>query len=229
MQAIAFSLAMNRTGYNLFAIGSEGLALREVLNHYLTSQAQSEAAPADFCYVNDFSKPLTPNFLRLPTGRGGRLKEAMKDFINDVRATLKSALTSEAYRTATHSVEETAGRKQAAKIKDVQSEAAEHGLILLQTPMGFALAPEKDGEVLSNEEFEKLPGDEKDAKRTKIEELQKKLQQAVAPIPGINRRGAQGTRQSQRENGQKRHRPLHRKTQAGVFRHAVGSKIPERS
>ena len=185
VEAIGFALAMDRTGYNLFAIGPEGLGKRSILQHFLEQSAQARPVPAEYCYVNNFANPQAPKALCLPPGRGRQLKEAMVRFVGDVKASLTSAFTGEDYRSSTQAIEQEASDKQATAMKAVQEEAEERGIALLRTPTGFGLAPVKDGSVLSPKEFQKLPEDEQSRITAVIEALEKKLQQAVRNMPVV--------------------------------------------
>ena len=47
-------------------------------------------------------------------------------------------------------------------LKAVVDEANSHGIAMIHTPSGFTFAPQKDGEVLSPQDYEKLPAEERE-------------------------------------------------------------------
>ncbi len=56
-------------------------------------------------------------------------------------------------------------------------------MAILRTPMGFAMAPMKDGQVVPPAEFNTWPPEQQQAVQTAIEELEKDLEQTLRAIP----------------------------------------------
>jgi hypothetical protein len=54
--AIEFGVGMRREGYNLFAMGPEGIGRHTIVRRHLEAQAKEDAAPADWCYVFNFER-----------------------------------------------------------------------------------------------------------------------------------------------------------------------------
>ena len=53
----------------------------------------------------------------------------------------------------------------------------------MRTPVGLALAPVQDGEVLKPEEFNALPGEEKERRKATMEALQGELEASLHEVP----------------------------------------------
>ena len=70
---------------------------------------------------------------------------------------------------------------------------------MIRTPSGIALAPMRDGEVISPEDFEKLSDQEKKLIERAVEELQPKLQAVIQRIPQIRKLAREKLRQLNRE------------------------------
>ncbi len=183
VDAIAFALAMERPGYNLFAIGSEGLGKRRIIERFLHEKAKTRPVPREFCYVNNFGAPHKPIVLPVPAGRGSALKEAMARFVVDVKAALTAAFSGEEYRTAAQVIEREVADRQSAAIRSVRDEAEKRGIALLRTPLGFGLAALRDGKTISPQEFQELPEEEQQRIKDDTEELEQKLHAALQKMP----------------------------------------------
>ena len=160
LQAIRFGVGIRRPGFNLFLLGPAGMGKHTNAREFLEKRAATEATPDEWCYVNNFDKPETPIALRLPPGRGVSLRDDMRRLVEDLRSAIPSVFESENYRARKQVIEQEIKERQEKAFEDLQQEGAQNGIAVLRTPTGFVLAPMKNGEVLSPEEFEKLPASE---------------------------------------------------------------------
>jgi lon-related putative ATP-dependent protease len=76
----------------------------------------------------------------------------------------------------------------------LQGRAKAKNIALIRTPLGLALAPLKNGEVLRPEEFEKLPEAEQKDMRQAIEGLQGELEGLVRRVPDWERKHREAVR-----------------------------------
>src|SRR6516165_9856373 len=74
LEAIDFGLEIASSGYNLFLAGAAGSGRESTVLDYLERVAASRAAPDDMVYVHNFREPDRPRALRLPAGRGRKLR-----------------------------------------------------------------------------------------------------------------------------------------------------------
>ena len=72
VDAIQFGVGIARDGYNLFAMGPEGIGRHTVVRQHLEQQAPKRETPPDWCYVFNFKAPHKPRALQLPAGRASR-------------------------------------------------------------------------------------------------------------------------------------------------------------
>ncbi|NDD63232.1 MAG: ATP-binding protein, partial [Acidobacteria bacterium] len=86
-----------------------------------------------------------------------------------------------------------------AAFRALGQEAQQKGVALLHTPTGFVLAPIRNEEVLTPEQFEKLPLAEQQQLTHVITELQEKLQAIIRQSPQWRREGHEKIRQLNRE------------------------------
>jgi lon-related putative ATP-dependent protease len=183
VEALQFGIGIQREGYNIFALGPVGTGKRSLVRQFFQKQASVEPIPSDWCYVHNFEQPHKPRALRLPAGKGAELRQDMKELVEELRAALSAAFESEEYQTRRQIVEEEFKERQQQAFETLQQRARERGLTLLRTPAGLALAPMREGEVLSPEELQNLPQEEREHLEADAEELQEELQKILRQIP----------------------------------------------
>ncbi len=187
VEAIRFAIGMRQPGYNLFALGPEGTGKASLVRQFLEQAAAGQPAPSDWVYVNNFAEPHKPLAVRLAPGQGRQLRRQMDRLVEELRLGLPAAFESDDYRTRRQVIEEHYRELQEAALHGVSSRAAEKGIALVRTPVGVALAPVKDGEVLNPEEFAKLPDEEKTRLKGEIEALQEDLERTLKQLPQAER------------------------------------------
>ena len=199
VDAMQFGLAIQREGYNLFALGPPGTGKHMALRRQIGSRAATEPAPEDWCYVNNFEQPERPRTLRLPTGSGLILRRDVEKLLDDLRAAIPAVFESEDYRTRKQVIEEEIKERQQRAFETVRQEAEAKSIALLRTPTGFIFAPLKDGEVLSHDDFSKLPEPEQRAITGEMEVMQDRLQAVLQQMPLWEREGRERLRALNRE------------------------------
>jgi lon-related putative ATP-dependent protease len=197
--ALRFGVGMARPGYNLFVLGPPGLGKHALVRRFLEARAAEGPIPPDWCYVNDFEQPHRPRALRLPAGRGGRLRDDMAQVIEDLRSAVPAAFEGEQYRTRVQEIEEELKERQGQAFNDLGQEATRDGIALLHTPTGFAFGPVRDGEVLSPAEFQKLPKEEQERVERVVGELQEKLKRLLNRLPRWQKETRQKLKELNRE------------------------------
>jgi lon-related putative ATP-dependent protease len=181
--AVRFAMGMDRNGYNLFAYGPEGVGKTSLVRRYLEARASSRPIPHDWVYVHNFAEPHRPRAFALPPASGRGLAEDMDRLIDDLRIAIPSAFEGEEYRTHRQSIEDEFKVRGESSLEGLQKEAAEQNVAIVRTQMGLAVAPTKGGEIIKPEEFEKLSDEDKAKYTSSMEEVQKKLQDALSQMP----------------------------------------------
>ncbi|HHN94266.1 MAG TPA: ATP-binding protein, partial [Anaerolineae bacterium] len=182
VKAILFGIGIRREGYNLFALGPSGTGKRTTIGQFLDRKAAAEPTPADWCYVNNFDQPHKPHALRLPPGQGVVLRKDMEQLVEELRTAIPAAFESDDYRTRRQEAEEEFKERQEKAFTELQEEAREKNVALIRTPVGLAFAPLKDGEVISPDDFQKLPEETRKQFEQDINELQERLQSIIFQV-----------------------------------------------
>jgi lon-related putative ATP-dependent protease len=179
VEAILFGIGIRREGYNLFALGRSGTGKRTAIGQFLDWKAAAEPIPSDWCYVNNFEQSHRPRALRLPPGQGAVLRKDMEQLVEELRTAIPATFESEDYRTRRQEAEEEFKEQQEKAFNETQQRAQERNIALIRTPAGLAFAPLREGEVISPDEFQKLPEEERKQFEEDITELQQRLQETM--------------------------------------------------
>ena len=183
LDALAFGARVRGSGFNLYVLGPPGSGRHQMARTVLEREAAARPAPGDWCYLHNFASARRPTVVGLLPGRGRALATESNQLVEDLQAAVRAAFESEQYRKERAAIEETFRAHQEQALEGVQEEADEKGLTLLRTPQGLAIAPMKDGDVLSDEDFEALPEDQREEARQKMERLTEKLKARVEDMP----------------------------------------------
>jgi lon-related putative ATP-dependent protease len=198
MEAVQFAVAMRRKGYNVYALGASGTGKHTVIRDLLRRRAENTPTPPDWCYVNNFADPQKPRRLQLPPGRGNGLREAMKRLVEELRAALPAAFERDDYRARRDVIDQKFKQRNEQGFGELQRRAEPKGITMLRTPMGLALAPRRDGKVLTPEMFEALPEAERERIQRDLEEVQGELEAAMQKVPQWEREHRDAVRELNR-------------------------------
>jgi len=194
IEAVAFGIGLKRQGYNLFALGVSGTGKHSVIADYLRREAAQQPTPDDWCYVNNFAEPQQPKAIRLPAGRAGPFRDHMRKLVEEMTAILPATFESDEYRARRDVINEQFKQQSEQAFNGLQERAKAKSIALIRTPMGLALAPLRNGEVLRPEEFEKLPEAEQSEIKKTVEALQEELEALVRRIPDWERKHREAVR-----------------------------------
>ncbi len=198
-EALKFALGMQAAGYNLFALGPTGTGKATFVRHAVEKAAALWPAPADWCYINNFDEPHRPRALKLPPGRARPLQQDMQRLVDELKLSIPAAFEGDDYRNRKNAIAEQFKTRQEEVFNALQEEARGNDVALIKTPVGLALAPIKDGEVLGPQEFEQLPPEDKKRRQAASEQIQKRLEAFLHEIPRWEREQRDQLRDLNRE------------------------------
>ena len=198
VEAVQFAVAMRRKGYNVYALGASGTGKHTVIRDLLGRRAENTPTPHDWCYVNNFADPQKPRRLQLPPGRGNGLREAMKRLVEELRAALPAAFERDDYRARRDVIDLQFKQRNEEAFGELQRRAEPKGITMLRTPMGLALAPRRDGKVLTPEMFEALPEAERERIQHDLEAVQGELEAVMQKVPQWERERREAVRELNR-------------------------------
>ena len=116
-----------------------------------------------------FAEPHRPQALRLPPGRARAFGVAMDQLVEELRSAIPAAFEGDEYRARRQVGEEEMKERHETAFGGLQRRAQEKHVALVRTSTGIALAPTRDGDVLSPEDFNKLDTEVQETIKTDIE------------------------------------------------------------
>ena len=199
IEALRFGIGIRSAGFNLFALGPNALGKHTTVRQFLDRKAAAQDTPADWCYIHDFEDAHRPKALRLPAGTGDKLQRDMARLIEELQTAVSTVFESEEYRTRLQGINEEFRERQSEAFEELQKRARGREVALVRTPVGLALAPMRNEEVMSPEDFRKLPEAERERAEKAIQELQQELQETIQQIPRWDKERREKVRDVNRE------------------------------
>jgi len=214
-EAIRFGTQVDKAGFNLFVIGPNGARMQDAVKALLAEEARAKPSPFDWVYVNNFTNAERPIAIELPAGRAPIFHEAMHKLIDDLKTALPAVFQGEDYQTRRSAIDDSFQKKQGEAFSALRDKAAEKDIVILRTPMGFALAPAKNGQVIPPEEFGKWPEAQRHEVQATIEALEKDLEHIIHQMPQWEKQRRDDLRQLNRETAKYAVDQLIEETKAG--------------
>jgi lon-related putative ATP-dependent protease len=198
-EAIRLGTTIARDGFNIFAIGASGARLARALRDVLERDAAARPEPHDWVYVYNFADPQRPTALGLPPGRAPLLQRAIHDLVDELRSVLPALFEGDDYQKRRAALMQSIQARSETGFAELNRKATEAGIAILRTPMGFAMAPLRDGKVVAPPEFNAWPEDEQKQAREAIAALEKDLEETLRAVPRVEKEQRDAVRALDRE------------------------------
>ena len=199
VDAVALGLDIAGPGYNLFVLGRPGSSRHEVVRALLQAHAAGRPAPDDWCYIYNFADPNKPRTLRLPAGEGARLRTAMQGFVGEVGKAIQVAFEGDEYRSRVEAIEKDYKLREEEALHALAERARAQGVVMLRTPQGFAFAPMKDGEPMSQEQLDAMTEAERERIGAVIKGMREPTMQLMHELPRLRREMQNRVRDASRD------------------------------
>ena len=183
LKAIQFGAGMPSNDYNVFVLGPPASGKSTAVKQYLDCKLRGTARLGDWIYVNNFEDGNRPRAIRLPSGRARPLAKAMLAAIDELRSSLPAAFEGEDYQARRRSIDEEFRSGQDAALEALNTKALAQSIAIVRTPTGFVMAPTHEGKIVKPEVFNTLPETMRKEVETRIEALQKELEQILESMP----------------------------------------------
>lgn len=183
-EAIAFGLAMKHPGYHVFVLGEPGESRHTTVFRLVRELAAKGRTPPDLCYLHNFDDPRAPRLLRLPAGRGARLKADLRQFTEELTPAIEAALDADSHVDRVEALREKHKKREEEAIAALGKASEADGLGLVNTPEGFVFTPTLEGQPMSPEVFEALSEDEHQRIETQVESWGERLADLISEFPG---------------------------------------------
>ncbi|MEZ8824706.1 Lon protease family protein [Vibrio amylolyticus] len=182
-KAVEFAMSIKEKGYNIYAIGQNGLGKRTMILRYLNRHQHDAAALFDWCYVANFKDIRTPTVLKLPSGVGAKLKTDIEKLMTKLVNAMPLAFDNEMYISRAEKLKNQLANKQQLELDKIGGKAKEKGISLTLTAQGDYQFVAMDGEELHSEEsFDELSEDEQADFGDAIDDLEIELRSMVRQL-----------------------------------------------
>ncbi|WP_070966011.1 Lon protease family protein [Vibrio sonorensis] len=182
-KAVEFAMSIEEKGYNIYAIGQNGLGKRTMILRYLNRHKHDGDALYDWCYVANFEDTRTPKVLKLPSGVGTRLRQDIEKLMSKLLKAMPLAFDNELYYSRADKLKGQLEQKQQTELENISKEAKTKDISLTITSQGDYQFVAMNGEDLHTEDsFDALSKKEQEKFGTSIDELEVRLRSMVRQL-----------------------------------------------
>jgi len=180
--AVQFAISMMDSGYNIYAVGLNGLGKRTMIMRYLEKE-RAESVANDWCYVNNFEDVRSPKVLRLPAGLGTPLRKDIEKLLSRLQAAIPQAFDNESYFDRSEGLKNNLSQRQEKALERVAEAARKQDVSLtVSTPGGYRLVAMDNDKPYDAESFAKLSKQQQNKFEESINKLEKRLRNALRKI-----------------------------------------------
>lgn len=184
-KAVEFAMSIKEKGYNIYAIGRNGLGKRTMVLRYLNRhEPNGNAVPLyDWCYVANFDDTRIPKVLKLPAGTGITFKKEIEKLMTRLVKALPLAFDNEMYYSRAETLKSQLAKKQESALLTLTSKAQTQSVSLSLTPQGeYQLVALNGEEPHTEESFAALSEAEQQRFEQAIDSLEVELRGIVRKL-----------------------------------------------
>ncbi len=175
-EAVRFAMSMHDSGYNVYAVGRNGLGKRTMMLRYLNRHAGDGQHTFDWCYVANFDEPRSPKVLKLPAGIGQQLKKDIDKLMARLVKTIPVAFDNDSYFERSEKLKNELAEKQELTLQRLGTQAKRKKISLtISTPGGYRLAALDGDKPHTVESFAALSKEDQDNFEDVIGKMELKL------------------------------------------------------
>lgn len=182
-EKVGRALSIEKDGFNLYLIDSFSKNKLNNLVKYIEKKYENLEPPKDICYVilEDDKKP-EPIFVA--NGRAKKLKETVEKLKNNYLELVEDFYNTSSNEKKDKLIDEIQA-KRTKYINELMDMAKEEGFDVKASTRGFAFIPVNDGEALTEEEYEELEKEKKEAIASKASTLKTKAEAILDTLKEI--------------------------------------------
>ncbi|MEF1219540.1 ATP-dependent protease, partial [Photobacterium damselae] len=153
-RAVEFAMSIKEKGYNIYAIGRNGLGKRTMVLRYLNRHDPNGNGHTlyDWCYVSNFDNSRSPKVLKLPAGNGLPFKKDIEQLMKRLVKSLPLAFDNEMYYSRADKLKQQLAEKQGEILQAISSQAQANNISVTVTAQGEYQMVAMNGEQPHTEE-----------------------------------------------------------------------------
>ncbi|MFT2112410.1 Lon protease family protein [Marinomonas sp. 2405UD68-3] len=183
VEAIQFGVAMQRPGYNIYAMGDSGTGRSSYVMSYLKSEAKRQDAPNEWVYVNNFDDSRCPKAIEFAPGCAKVFEEHIKDVIDGLMVIFPAAFENPTYQQQKSAIDRDFNELYESAINKVEKESVKIGVAMYRDASSVSFAPMRDGKALEDNEFAALSDEDRDAFQNGVSQLEQLLNNELLILP----------------------------------------------
>lgn len=182
LRSIDFGLGVRGTGFNLYISGQTGTGRTSTIRNLLKQRAKNEPVPNDWLYVYNFKDADNPVSLSLPAGRGSELAADMKELVDAFKKDIPKALESKEYESRRTEILDQYQTHNNELFQQLEQESEEQGFALQRTVSGLVIVPQNGDHNFTQEEYEALSDEARQALEDKGKLLTERLNDVLRQV-----------------------------------------------
>jgi lon-related putative ATP-dependent protease len=207
-QALVFGLSMDTAGFNVFAMGEHGSGRQTLIKQMLTTLAKQQAAPSEWCYVNNFDEAHTPFNLHLSPGDGKQLLARVNTFIDELLGLFPEVFDNPSYQRQKSAIDRAFNQKYDEAIANVEEVALKQNVALYEEEGEIGFSPLVNGKALSEQELTDMDKVKRAEFYQSLSSLEEELSEQLLELPLWKRTSSDKLRKLKNETARQSIRPL---------------------
>ncbi len=206
-EALNFGLSMSAVGFNVFAMGEHGTGRQTLIKQLLTDLAKEQAAPAEWCYINNFDENHAPYKLYVNPGDGKQLLSRINKFIDELMDLFPEIFDNPAYQRQKSAIDRDFNKKYDEAIGAVEEIALKSNVSLYEENGEVGFSPLVDGKPLNDKEFASINESERAKFYQLLSELEVVLAEQLLELPLWKRESSNELRQLKNDTAEQAIKP----------------------
>lgn len=197
--ALAFGVAMQRPGYNIYVKGDSGTGRLSMIRQHLDTHAKTQATPPSYAYVDNFENPREPLAIQLTADQGHVFTKSVEKLIDNILATFPAVFENPSYQQKKSTIDHQFNQSYHNAIDLVEAKASELGIALFRDNESITFSPIRDNKALDEEQFVLLSQPEREVFHKHVEQLEEYLNNVLIELPQWRRDLVDKTRELDNE------------------------------
>ncbi len=209
LAALEMGLRVRHAGFNIYVCGLSGTHRQQELAGLLRRFTAGRPTPGDRVLVQSFRNPDRPRAIYLPAGQGARLREDMRELVEECRRLLPETFRKETFEEEKERLSEQFGEQGEKVNRELAEQAERAGFVIQAAPSGeIGFIPVKDGRPMEPAELQALSDEQKADLRKRQRELARQVNAMMRTHRSLLRSLGREVKQAERRVAEQAITPL---------------------